>query len=306
MRNQLRWPIAAIAVSFIIFTSGSDAFAQNWEVKGPIPRPRILHGAAAIDGKLYLVGGVDPATSAAIDIVDVYDTATDSWSTVAPLPTVRLKPGVAALDGRIYAIGGEPIPPSGIDALSAVERYDPLVDRWTSLTPIHEMRIGPAGVVVDGVLYVVGGGIGAPVGRPIEEYEAIGDSWISRAPVPTFRDFNLARNGTSASLNGEVYYVGGQCDIGLCGGIVEIWDPQTDTWRTGPPFSSGLLSAPAAGTIDGRLYVVGGELDFGPPVPDNSPDQMFVFDPVDESWAEGLPMPTPRVQHAATVIDGKL
>ena len=40
-----------------------------------LPGPRATHGMAAIEGRLYVVGGVGPAS----EQIWVYDPATDSW-----------------------------------------------------------------------------------------------------------------------------------------------------------------------------------------------------------------------------------
>ena len=80
-----------------------------------------LGAAAALNGKLYVVGGVGTG-SGLIDAVAVYDPKTNTWSEGAAIPTARALLALAAYDGRLWAIGGR-----GADKrpLASVEIYRP-------------------------------------------------------------------------------------------------------------------------------------------------------------------------------------
>ena len=83
--------------------------ADRWSAVAPLPE-RLHHpAAAAVAGKLYVVGGFhgtyaerDPAAS-----VWAYDPGTDRWEQRASLSTPRGAAAAVALDGRLYALGGE-------------------------------------------------------------------------------------------------------------------------------------------------------------------------------------------------------
>ena len=53
----------------------------SWLRGAPMPTERGEVGAAAVDGKVYVVGAYSGATNAN----DAYDPVTDSWQTLAPL-----------------------------------------------------------------------------------------------------------------------------------------------------------------------------------------------------------------------------
>ena len=64
-------------------------------------------GAAALNGKIYVVGGfVANVHVGAVNRVFEYDPATDRWRALAPLAAPRGAPGVVAVNGKIHAIGG--------------------------------------------------------------------------------------------------------------------------------------------------------------------------------------------------------
>jgi hypothetical protein len=64
--------------------------------------------AAAIDGRLYAVGGrIDGNYSRNLASNEAYDPATNRWEQRAPMPTARSGIGAAVVEGRIFVFGGE-------------------------------------------------------------------------------------------------------------------------------------------------------------------------------------------------------
>ena len=70
---------------------------------------RILPGVAALDGKIFVVGGEEESQILANG--ECYDSQDDTWNKVkrnifqckaAPMRLGRVLPGVAALDGKIF------------------------------------------------------------------------------------------------------------------------------------------------------------------------------------------------------------
>jgi hypothetical protein len=62
---------------------------------------------------------------------------------------------------------------------------------------------------------------------------------------------------TGTAWNGRIIAVGGLDDTGSAMSNVDIYDPETDTWTSGPALPVGLHHT-AVATLDGRVYVVGG------------------------------------------------
>jgi N-acetylneuraminic acid mutarotase len=168
--------LSAAAVDGLIYAMGggnsyyTTGFSENyiynpqtngWTTGAPLPKPRTGHGAAVIDGRIYLARGqhqdIENRPMYANDIVDVYDPATNSWSTAAPLTYPRHFLDVVAMHGRMYAIGGC-LSPDGEDTKVAyVEEHDPRDDYWRIVTFLPTARYLSAAAVADGEIFVFGG-----------------------------------------------------------------------------------------------------------------------------------------------------
>jgi N-acetylneuraminic acid mutarotase len=100
-----------------------DPGSDTWTPVADMISPRTHATTAALDGKIYLIGGGPKETVLPLNTVEVYDIASDSWEAVAPMPTKRLNPAAAVVDGKIYVIGGQLAAASS----GAVEIYDPAI-----------------------------------------------------------------------------------------------------------------------------------------------------------------------------------
>lgn len=104
-----------LARCFALDLKDTDA---GWKELAPMPEPRILAGAAAVDGKIYVAGGcsLHPDAKGAAErtyLTSVlrYDPATDSWESVdAPMPEsiVGAANPLPVVDGKMYVICGDP------------------------------------------------------------------------------------------------------------------------------------------------------------------------------------------------------
>ena len=104
------------SATFLLFcTSGALAAATgpgSWATIADLPGAREYLGAAALNGKIYVVGGWDGTSI--LKSGAVYDPATDSWSATASMSAARTALGLAALEGkvdedmgRLFAVGGQ-------------------------------------------------------------------------------------------------------------------------------------------------------------------------------------------------------
>ncbi|MEL6178218.1 MAG: kelch repeat-containing protein, partial [Myxococcota bacterium] len=81
---------------------------NTWRSAADIPTPMHHSNAAAVDGKLVVVGFLVGFGFLPDGRTYMYDPATDTWSERAPMPdgTERGGSGVAVVDGQIYVVGG--------------------------------------------------------------------------------------------------------------------------------------------------------------------------------------------------------
>lgn len=104
-----------------------------------MPRPRDHFHAAVLDGVFYAIGGRDANINATNAFVDAFDFETQTWTTLpTELPTERGGFASAVLGDEILIIGGE----GGGNTYDEVEAYNPVTNRWRTLTPTPTPRHG--------------------------------------------------------------------------------------------------------------------------------------------------------------------
>jgi non-specific serine/threonine protein kinase len=188
------------------------AVREAWVFEGnrwrTLPRPperRAAGGAAIVERRLYVVGGVGPNGLARKTLV--LDLDTRRWST-APGPTPREHLAVVGARGRVYALGGRR---AGIDTnLAAFESFAPGGRRWLALPPVPQPRGGTGAAAVRGSIVSVGGEEPAGTIAGVYAYDIAARRWAGLADLPT------ARHGLGVvALAGRVYAVAGGQQPGL-------------------------------------------------------------------------------------------
>ena len=223
-----------------------------WIKGNPLPTQRLELGSAELNGKIYVAGG-SHANGLTYARMEVYDPLTDAWSTAAPIPISRHHFGIAALDGKIYVSGGLP---DWFRLTDTCFVYNPETDAWSEIAPLPYRLATHSMAALDGKLYVVGGNNAPITGGPMKMfvYDPATDAWDdSREEMPTGRE-HLA----VVSAEGKLYVLGGRIQQGANLALVEIYDPQTDTWTRGPDMPVAVSGFTAA-YLDGRIHATGGE-----------------------------------------------
>ena len=231
------------------YDPATDAWRKRKEI--PVSREgagRHHPGAAAWNGKIYLIGGFDFGNRP-LDSALEYDPAADAWRALPPMPTPRGALGLVELEGKLYAIGG-----FGVQGdTGAAERYDPATERWTQLRPMPSPRdhlgLGASG----GRLYAIGGRLGSMANNlgVNEEYDPRADGWATRRPMPT------PRSGVAAAvLGGRVHVFGGESPPKTFDEN-EQYDPASDAWSARARMPSPRHGL-AAVTVGDQIYVLGG------------------------------------------------
>ena len=228
-----------------------DPATDHWRVRAPLPRALTHVGLAALDGKIYAIGGFlgDVHKDAQADAF-VYDPAPNQWSTLPALPAPRGSVGTVALHGKIHAIGGRN-PQDQVQATHDI--FDPVQRTWTPAAPLPVARDHLAAVVVDGKIHIVGGRTGnyTEVTAYHDVYDPASNTWSQAPPLPT------PRSAMAATLYKNMIVVfGGECRDGKTFAENEGYDVATGQWKTLQP-AEGRHGFGAASVGDRAYFVAG-------------------------------------------------
>jgi thermitase len=277
-----------------------------WAMRAPLGEARSRLALAAVNGKLYAIGGESASAAGAkgqeppglkaeqaeapafSGAVEEYDPATNAWTRKAPMPTPLSNIAAGVLAGKIYIPGGWD--GSGDSAL--VQVYDPAANSWTTAAPLPVGLTAPAAAVVNDRLYAIGGSSASNYVNTCYRYDPTANRWTQCAAMTYPRAWAAA-----GVVNGKIYVVGG-ADGSSEFNYVEEYDPVADSWTTKAPLSVAR-GGPGAVGVGNYLYVVGG----GWSSYLNSAER---YDPATNTWETIDAMNVGRRTLGLAELDGKL
>ena len=265
--------------------------------KAPAPTKRTEVVAAAVNGKIYVIGGFVRGLTVVSAAVEEYDPATDRWRERASLPSGVHHAGIAVVNGRLYIVGGFEHSLLTIwNPLTSVYEYDPRADSWSARKPMPTPRGALAVAVLDGKLHAVGGYTRDGNTGAHEVYDPATDTWTARAPLPTPRDHH-----TAAVVAGHLYAIGGRLNrqYGQNLAVTESYDSPSDRWARKadlPTPRSGITSA----VVGERIFVFGGE------APSGTFHENEAYHPASDRWESYAPMPTARHGLGSAAVDSRI
>lgn len=287
-----------ILLAFTFFFAVPSFGLENmrWETVAPSRQSRTEVAVAALDGKIYLMGGF--SFLSVTRRVEVYDPLSDRWKEISRLPVPLHHAGAGVVNGTLYIVGG--FEGFSWTPSNKVFAYDAKKDRWLKKQNMPTAR-GALGVGVwEGKLYAIGG-LGENADGKInidanEVYDPLTDRWSEKAALPKARD-HLA----VAVLKGKVHAIGGRLESDFSRNLAQhdIYDPKSDKWSPAAPLPKPR-SGIAAAVLKGRIYVFGGE------APEGTFHDNDAYNPATDQWKAALPMPTARHGLGAATVGGKI
>jgi hypothetical protein len=278
---------AALLLALVFLTASSTFIAEpvassaevkenSWTTKAPVPQTEGIGRAAAVNGKIYVMGSL---------FTYEYDPATDNWVEKTPMPTPRATAGIAVYQNKMYAIGGSSgwTQETGSIYSGANEVYDPSTDTWETKEPMPTNRSVGASVVY-GKIHLIG-----PDSHDV--YDIATDSWTTGKVMP----FSYpAWTVSSTVFDDKIYLLGGN--------ETQIYDAKSDTWSLGAA-APIRVSTPGVCATTGvmaskRIYVFGGTPSFL-----QVTDVTQVYDPKSDTWVLGAPMLTARAGLTTAVVN---
>jgi N-acetylneuraminic acid mutarotase len=233
-----------------------DIASDSWQLGPQLPQPNNHGMAAAVNGKIYLIGGQLTADQEGyVDTVYELDPATGVWVAKARMPTAR-SGGVAVVHGgKIYVAGGRV--PRGSDF--AV--YDPAADRWEVLPDLPTQRNHITGAAINGRIHIVGGRLGnglSPLKTTAHEvFDPQTRTWTTAAPMLS------GRSGINGVMARGCFHVwGGEAPTGMTPQH-EYYDPRTDKWASLRNMPIPIHGVVGSAFVDGLIWVTGGGTDIG-------------------------------------------
>ena len=124
--------------------------SSSWTTKASMPTSRSVTASAVLDGKVWVVGGIDFSWS---DKVEIFDPSTNSWTSGPSLNSPRVSPVAWVSSGILYVAGGY----DGVDYLDSIESYDPVSNSWSIMGTLPHSIYQSDAVVANEEVFLVGG-----------------------------------------------------------------------------------------------------------------------------------------------------
>jgi hypothetical protein len=273
-----------------------------WSLRKNMPLHTRGQAVVALDGQLYVMGGISSERDDAMDSPNVdtsafhtvvyrYEAATDTWHEKAPLPQGLFVLSAHALGDEIYVFGGY-----GVDGFNeAVQIYDSAADQWREGPPAPSQRYNFSSQAVDGKVYVVGGqgpSSEEPDEWPYSTEVAIFDpanGWSQGSPLP-----KAIAGAASCALDGRIYLFGGETN-----NLTAIYDVAGDVWSSGSS-SPIARNGHTCVQVAGDLIVLGGRNGSG------TVGAAEKYDPASDTWESLDPMPIPSNWFGADALGTKV
>lgn len=93
------------------------------------------------------------------------------------MSTGRKEMGLAVLNGSLYVIGGTSTANDEYNPLNTVKRYNSVNNTWSSVIRMNESRDNPGVGVLNGKIYVIGGGCAMGIRKSAEVFDPMTSTW---------------------------------------------------------------------------------------------------------------------------------
>lgn len=184
-----------------------DPDGDAWSEAASMPdgSQRGAAGTAALDGALYVVGGLQSSSQSRVSRYRIDD---DAWEELASLPEPLDHLTAHAVDGRLFVVGGRT---NGLGRHTAqLLELELATQTWGELSAMPTSRAGFAAAVVGDEIVVVGGEGNAAAESGVfaetEIYSPATDSWRGAVSM------RVPRHGMGAATVEGVLYVPGGAD----------------------------------------------------------------------------------------------
>ena len=313
MSQKTIWVVLLICLfipgASTVDSTHADASSDSWVTMAPMNEARSGLGVAAVDGKIYAIGGSTANGSVTssppqaiitnerfvdgfVGTNEEYDLTTDTWAYKESMPTARIGFATAVYQNKIYCIGGR----TSSGYTNANEVYDPKTNMWEIKAPMPIPKAWITASIVGNKIYIVGGGVYDPVrnswslNESIALSKSVSDSWSLNESIALSKSVSdsWALNESiapydifaSASLDKKIYIVGGFSQDRWHNKNL-IYNIETDSFSSGsyPPSS---VATGVAVAFHEKIFVLGYSQSF---------NFIHIYDPYSDNWTLGSSPP---------------
>ena len=257
-------------------TLGFIPSLDKWVELTGMPNGRKGHATTVCNGDLYCLGNHSAFEHESSRQVQLFNSTTNTWTLSSPMPSGRCFHAAVTLFGQLYVLGGYLVDGYFQETTSRVSRYNPVLDRWYPVAPMNCTRHGLCAVVLDGVIFAIGGcDLEENCLKTVEKYDLTQDRWKFTGAMVHERCFACA-----VVLKGKILVVGGRKNAEESGilGSCEEYDPQTNAWTVERDALCTPRCAAGIATFSSNVYVFGGEGE------DDALDDVERWDAETRSW----------------------
>lgn len=265
-------PLASTALNSVHYTTiNADHNLANWIATTPLPGKRWLHAMAAVNGFIYVLGGLDEAAAPQDTVFKAKINANGTlgaWTTnnVAALPVAMSDLATAVIGNQIYVIGGDDNSQGAVDTVyTAQPDGSGNIASWQTASALSRSTSRHAATSSESFLYVAGGAdFGASQFYPYAVYGGANSTsigWTDTDPLPV----NLVY-ASGIAFGSQLYIVGGAFNDGASlennvrsnlintdGSLI------VNGWTSSPVLSSPRQRTAAVLSDDGWIYVIQGQ-----------------------------------------------
>ncbi|WP_308190297.1 Kelch repeat-containing protein [Pseudonocardia sp. TRM90224] len=283
----------------LIGISSNKVYSQtggSWLERPAMLSPRVAGGAVVIGDRIIVTGG--QANGQLVPTTEIYDG--EKWTRGPDIPTPREHLALVTDGTYAYAIGGRNL--NANSNSDAVERYDPVANKWEKLASLPTPRGGIGAAVADGRIVVVGGETPTTVMNDVDAFDIASGTWSPMPKLPT------PRHGAAVGAVGKtIYALDGAVKPSHKASVptVEAFDVPPRRLQPAPAWRA-VKDAPVArqftgsAVVDGTMWVVGG-LKAG-----DATAEVYAYVPGIGNWQQGPDLPIPLHHTAAVNYKGEL
>jgi len=281
-----------------------DPVANSWTTKSATyPDNHVNNMACGVltdagTPYIYCVGGSAVTIPDISDRVFRYNPVTDVISPVAaPWPAVMgmvLPGGFTVLNNKLYILGGFDTITNGGQAINQIWEFTPSPAAWVQKSTVLPVPLGYIPTTTIGSLIYTGGGTDITAGVLTDTtnsfvYNPVANTISTIASIPR-------ATGETRALNfcNQMYVLGGGRTAPNPSNEVDIYDPVSNTWSMGLPFTTARRNFPTATDGTTHIWLSGGYASDGVTVLDSMEIFSCSVSPC------GAPSPTPTATATAT------